>query len=169
MATRLPRKSKPSIAPVDPPGGLVVARGIVKTLSILVGGSFTFLCAMALFGRIVDSGWIRGLVTGLGMLLLPAVVVDRILPEKADARARGLTSDVFSLAWLGTALLLTVGLHDWTSAPLREEGDRLQKSGYARWARVSYLLAGVALEPRKQGAQATQPARKTKDGSPESR
>lgn len=116
------------------------------------GGTFTFLAFMAVAGLVVESSWIRVIVAILIMLVIPAVIVDRVLPENADTRAKGLTTDVFSLAWLGSALLITVPLHTWTKEPLRREGDRLQKAGYVRFAGVAYLLAGVQPKPPKAAA-----------------
>jgi S1-C subfamily serine protease len=146
MPTRLPRKSKPSIPSPSPPRALFIARTVVKTFALSVGGTSTFLGLMAVLGLAVQSGWIRVLVTILVMLVIPAVIVDRVLPENTDAKAKGLTTDVFSLAWLGSALLLAVALHTWTKQPFRQEGDRLRKAGYVLSARAAYFLAGV--EPK---------------------
>lgn len=152
MPARLPRKSKPSIPAPSPPRALFIVRTLVKTLSLVGGGTFTFLGLMGISGLLVQTGWIRIIVAILIMLVIPAVIVDRVLPESTDAKAKGLTTDVFSLAWLGAALLLVVPLHAWTKEPLRQEGDRLRKSGYVRSARVAYLLAGVQPKPPESDA-----------------
>src|SRR5690606_33711951 len=120
-----------------------VARSVVKILSLTVGGSITFVALMATAGLVVESGWIRSIVAGLVMLAVPGVIVDRLLPENVDAKAKGLPTDVFALVWLGIALLVTLALHDLTQPALLTEGDPLSKAGYPRLAQLAYFVAGV--------------------------
>lgn len=149
MATRKPTQSFPthpsfnSVPPADTGAALRWARGGVKALALTVGGALTLVSLMALTGLIVQSGWIRSIVAVLVMLVIPAVIVDRLLPETADAKTKGLPTDVFALVWLGLALLFSVALHDVARPALITEGDRLNRAGYERLALLAYFVAGV--------------------------
>ncbi len=165
MAIRKPTQplpSRPSLHSMPPPqrGGVMrVARGIVKGLALAVGGLLTFIALMATTGLVVQSGWIRAIVAALVMLATPAVIVDRLLPENVDARAKGLPTDVFALVWLGVALLYVVVLYDWTRPALVTEADRLGHAGYGRMAMLARFVAAVApsAEPSPELARHAKP------------
>jgi serine protease Do len=127
--------------------GLALARGAVKAIALAFGLLGTLLVLMALIGSFAESGWIRFPVALVVAILVPAVLVDRLLPEDDPARARGLPGDVFALVWLGTAVLFAVPLHGLSAKLLAREGDRLTSAGIAPLASVAYLLAGVRAEP----------------------
>ena len=136
------RPSQHSFPALESNGPLRVARGVVKGLALTIGGCLTFLALMATTGLIVQSGWIRSIVAALVMLVVPAVIVDRLLPESADLKAKGLPTDVFSLVWLGVALLYTVPLYDLTRPALTTEAERLNDAGYDQLAKLAYFVAG---------------------------
>jgi len=125
-------------------GPLRVARGVVKALALVIGGALTFLALMATTGLVAESGWIRSIVAALVMLVVPAVIVDRLLPESADLKAKGLPTDVFSLVWLGIALVYTVLLYSLTKPALTTEAERLDAAGYEWLAEVAYFVAGTS-------------------------
>jgi serine protease Do len=137
------RSSQHSLPATKGDGPLRVARGIVKALALIIGGCLTFLALMATTGLVVESGWIRSIVAALVMLVVPAVVVDRLLPESVDLKAKGLPTDVFSLVWLSIALVYTVPLYALTRPALTTEAERLSEAGYDRLARLAYFVAGT--------------------------
>jgi len=115
----------------------------VKALALVVGGALCFVCLMALVGLVVESGWIRSIVAVLAMLIVPAVIVDRLLPQDASSGAKGLPTDVFALVWLGLGLLFSVGLQGALRPALVTEADRLTQAGYTRLGKLTYFAAGV--------------------------
>lgn len=149
MASRKPTRSSlsPSSSHTAPPadngGALRIARGVVKALALGIGGALSLVCLMALVGLVAESGWIRSIVAVLAMLIVPAVIVDRLLPEDAATEARGLPTDVFALAWLGLGLLFTVGLPGVARPALVNEAERLTQAGYTTLAKLTYFAAGV--------------------------
>jgi len=116
---------------------------VVKALALGIGGALSLVCLMATVGLVVESGWIRSIVAVLALLIVPAVIVDRLLPEDAATEAKGLPTDVFALAWLGLGLLFTVALQGVTRPALVTEGERLTQAGYATLAKLAYFAAGV--------------------------
>lgn len=149
MASRKPTRSSlsPSSShtapPVDNVGALRILRGVVKGLALVVGGVLSLVCLMAMVGLVVESGWVRSIVAVLAMLIVPAVIIDRLLPESAVTGAKGLPTDVFALAWLGLGLLFVVGLQGVARPALVTEAERLTQAGYARLAKLTYFVAGV--------------------------
>jgi len=119
-----------------------VARGVVKGIALLVGAGTSLVCGMALLGTFVESGWIRAGGALLAMVLLPALLVDRLLPKDDTQRARGLPTDVFALVWLGLPVLLTVVFGTLTNSALLLEGQREAAAGHDWLARLALALAG---------------------------
>lgn len=150
MASRKPTLSSlsPSSSPAAPPptagGPLRIARGIVKAIALLIGGALSLVSSMAVVGLVVESGWVRAIVAVLVLLIVPAVIVDRLLPENADAKSKGLPTDVFALLWLGLGLLFSVGLQSVMRPALVTEAERLTRAGHVRLAAIAYFAAGVA-------------------------
>lgn len=97
-------------------------------------------------------------------------MADRLLPDSPDETARGLTSDVVAVLWLGFPLIFAVGLGSFTSAMMVREGDRLQAAGWELSARGAYLLAAV--EPQAEaptdGSRDAPPALTAPSASPSS-
>lgn len=159
MAPRKPTRSSlaPSSSHTTPPaegiGAFTIVRGVVKGLALIVGGALSLVCLMAMVGLVVESGWIRSIVAVLAMLIVPAVIVDRLLPEDAANGAKGLPTDVFAVAWLGVGLLFCLGLQEIARAALVTEADRQTQAGYTNLAKLTYFAAGVA--PASQAAPTT--------------
>jgi S1-C subfamily serine protease len=126
-----------------------VARGVVKGLALLVGGGTTFVCGMALLGRFVESGWLRGGGALLLMLLIPALITDRLLPKDDPERARGLPTDVFAVAWLAVPVLVAVVFGSMSRGSLLLESKRQAAAGHDWVARVAMALGGKAEVPEK--------------------
>jgi S1-C subfamily serine protease len=123
---------------------LEVARGAVKGVALLVGGCTTLVSVMALVGAWVESGWIRLLVALLAMLVVPAVITDRLLPKDDPARGRGIPTDVFAVTWLAVPVLVAVVLGGVTRSALLTEGKREAAAGHDWLARIAMALAGKA-------------------------
>lgn len=130
---------------------LSIPRKIVKAIAMLIGVVGTCLCLMALTGLLTDSGWVRVPVALVVTIVLPAVIADRVLPDKDD-KPKGLVSDVFALTWLAIPLIVAVALGSWTRPMFTLEGDRLSAAGYGTVAWGAYLLAGVDAKPGAQPA-----------------
>src|SRR5688572_7305718 len=132
----------------DEGGGLNVAIGVVKTLSIVIGGFLTVITLMSLVGVLVDSIWVRGIVALVVALGVPLFVADRLLPDDDVTKGRGMPTDVVALLWMGVALLY-VGVGGGLTAPLLvDEGDRLRHDGLPTIASIVYWLGGVqVIEP----------------------
>jgi serine protease Do len=123
---------------------LDVARGALKGIALLVGGCTTLVSGMALVGVFAPSGWIRLVVTVLAMLIVPALIADRLLPKDDPARGRGVPSDVFSITWLAVPVLVAVVLGSLTRSALLTESRREAAAGHDGLARVAMALAGKA-------------------------
>lgn len=126
-------------------GGLAAVRGVVKIVAMVVGFVGTLVSLMATVGALTSNGWAR---LGVGLvvaIVVPAVLVDRLLPEDDPTKARGLPGDILALTWLGFATLFVVGLAKLTSPLLVREGDRLTQSGLSAPAAVAYFLAGASV------------------------
>jgi serine protease Do len=122
---------------------LALARGAVKGMALLVGFPATLLCLTATVGLVAENGWLRLGVAAVVAIVVPAVLADRLLPDSPDTSARGLTSDVFALGWLGFPLVFAVALGSFTQSVLTREGQRLNAAGFERLAGVAYLFAAV--------------------------
>ncbi len=123
---------------------LAIVRIIVKAVAIAVGFVGTLLCSMAAVGLVSDNGWVRAGVALVVAIALPAFLADRLLPsDTKDPKAKGLTSDVFALLWLGVPLLFAVALNGVTRPWLAREGDRLRAADQELMSSLAYLLAGV--------------------------
>lgn len=179
MAPRKPTRSSlsPSSShaapPVDGIGPFRIARGVVKGLALVVGGALSLVCLMAMVGLVVESGWIRSIVAVLAMLVVPAVIVDRLLPEDAANGAKGLPTDVFALAWLGAGLLFSLGLQGAMRPALVTEAERLTHAGYTSLAKLAYFAAGVTpvskAEPISKSSVQQKPAATTAVTAPSAR
>lgn len=121
---------------------LSVARGTVKGLALLVGACTTLICGMALLGSFVENGWLRAGGALLLMLLLPALITDRLLPKDDPARGRGVPSDVFAICWLALPVLVAVVLGSLSRGALLLEGKREAAAGHGWLASVALALAG---------------------------
>lgn len=155
------RPSPRAAPPATSGGAWRIARGVVKALALGIGGTLTLICLMASVGLVVQSGWVRSIAAVLLMLVIPAVIVDRLLPENDAIKARGLPTDVFALAWLGFGLAFSVGLASVARPVLLTEADRLTHAGYERFAKLAYLAAGVepaSSAPTPPGTKAEGPA-----------
>ncbi|HEY6725672.1 MAG TPA: trypsin-like peptidase domain-containing protein [Polyangiaceae bacterium] len=137
---------------------------MVKVLALLVGGALSLVSLMAAVGLVVESGWVRAIAAVLALLIVPAVIVDRLLPENATPGAKGLPTDVFALTWLGLGVLFCVGLQNVARPALVTEAERLTRAGYVRLAGLAYFTAGVA--PASEAAPASQAAAPAKSATP---
>lgn len=126
--------------------GLVVARAVVKIAALLIGFVGTLVSLMALVGALTPNGWARFGVALVVAIIVPAVLVDRLLPDDDPAKARGLPGDVFALSWLGFAVAFVVLLAKPASPLLVKEGDRLTASGLPTFAALAYFLGGARAE-----------------------
>ena len=120
-----------------------VAQRVVRVLAIAVGGFLSLLSFMALVGAVTANGYAR---VGVGLLLtvaVPALATDRLLPKDDQRKAKGLVSDVFSVALLGFAFLFCGAAQPVTKKLLVAEGDRLATSGFVLLARIVYFLGGA--------------------------
>jgi len=123
---------------------LDVAGGVVKVVALVVGAVTTFVCGLALVGTSIENGWARGGITLIAMLLVPALITDRLLPKDDPARGRGIPGDVFALSYMAVPVLVAVVLGSATRGALQREAAREAPAGHATLARLSLWLAGDA-------------------------
>lgn len=122
---------------------IVVARGVVKAITLAVGGLTTVLCLMSAIGHFTANGWVRVLGAVVLAVLVPAVITDRILPDDDPSRGKGVPTEVFALTWMGFAVVFVVALGSFTRGLLAKEGDRLASSGLSAVGSIAWTLAGV--------------------------
>jgi hypothetical protein len=118
----------------------------VKGVALLAGGLISAIGLMATAGLVLESGYVRIIFALVLLLAVPAFAADRLLPEGNEASARGLTSDVFAVSWLGLALLFAAGLQTPMANAFNREAERLETSGYTNLAWGARYLASP-MEP----------------------
>jgi serine protease Do len=123
---------------------LSLARGAIKGIALLVGGCTTLVSGMALVGTFVESGWVRSLVALAAMLVVPALLTDRLLPKDDPSRGKGVPTDVFAVTWLVVPVVVAVVLGSATRSALLIESRRDAAAGHDWLARVAMALAGKA-------------------------
>jgi hypothetical protein len=124
--------------------GFEIAQRAVKGVAIAAGAVCTFVAFSSVVGLATGNGWARGIMGLLLTLALPALVVDRTLPNHDVKKARpGQVSDAIAIVLLGVSLVF-VGLGQPLTRPLLvREGDRYAEDGHDVLAHVVYFLAGV--------------------------
>ncbi len=123
-----------------------IVHGVLKLLAIPCGIVLSQLCLMASVGLLTGSGWIRTLVALAVNLLVPLAIVDRILPDDVT-KAKGVTTDVLAVLWVGFPFLFAVAGHSVTSHAMTTEAARIAEVGLGRTAALAYLLAGTEAGP----------------------
>jgi S1-C subfamily serine protease len=123
-----------------------IVHGVLKLLAIPCGIVLSQLCLMASVGLLTGSGWIRTLVALAVNLLVPLAIVDRILPDDVT-KAKGVTTDVLAVLWVGFPFLFAVAGHSFTSPAMVTEAARIAEVGLGRTAALAYLLAGTEAGP----------------------
>ncbi len=119
-----------------------LARGILKVLALAGGIFITVVSLMALAGIFIDNGWARAAIAIVVALGVPLFLVERILARLEPDKMKGVTTDVLALVYVAFALVF-VGIAHGSSRPLlQDEGQRLERAGMPRMAKVAYLLAG---------------------------
>jgi serine protease Do len=121
---------------------LSVIGGGVKVVALAVGAVTTFVCGLSLAGSFVENGWLRGGISLVVMLLLPALLADRLLPKDDPARGQGIPGDVFALCWMAAPVLVAVVLGSLTRGALLREAEREAAAGHGLLARLALSLAG---------------------------
>lgn len=144
---------KPSATPDPPPSsprparppspGILLAYRLLKLGAFVVGLPASVICLMALVGSFTDNGWARAIGALVVAIGAPLFIADCMLPEHDPTRARGLVSDVCSVAWMLVATAFVALPGGATRPLLAKEGDRLVTAGHGEMARAAYLLAGV--------------------------
>lgn len=125
-----------------PVNKFAIVHGVLKLVAILCGLVLSQICLMAAVGLLTDSGWARVLIALAVNLLVPLAFVDRLLPKDVT-KAKGLTTDVLALCWLGFPFLFAVVAQSFTGAALGREGSRLNDVGFERIAKLTYAIGGV--------------------------
>ena len=127
----------------------IILLGVLKVAALTIGGVLTLISLMAVAGAFVDNGWAQlgmALVVAIG---LPALIVDRLLPHDAT-KSNGVVSDVFSLLWIGFALLF-VGFTNFTGDLLRAQAANFHAGGRDGLTALTMWVAGPAeSEPLRQ-------------------
>jgi V8-like Glu-specific endopeptidase len=95
---------------------------------------------MALSGTVIDNGWAQLGIALLVAIGLPALVADRLLPPDAK-QSNGVVSDVYSLIWVGIALLF-VGLTSLTGDMLRAKAASFHENDHESLAELTMWVAG---------------------------
>ena len=137
-------------------GPVRIVFGIIKGLCILSGLPLTILCLMALMGLITGNGWARSIVAIVVAIALPLVLVDRLLPDEGQERARGLPTDMLALIWMVVPVIFIGAAHGATQGVMAVEGDRLGAAGWTRISQAAYWLAAVEpVSPKVGGGGST--------------
>jgi serine protease Do len=123
-----------------------IVHGVLKLVAIPCGIVLSQLCLMATVGLLTGSGWIRTLVALAVNLLVPLVIVDRLLPDDVT-KAKGMTTDVLAVLWVGFPFLFAVAGQSVTSPAMTTEAARIAEVGLGRTAALAYLLAGTEAAP----------------------
>ena len=110
---------------------------------MLVGLPASLVCWMAAVGLVNANGWVRVIAALVITIGVPALLVDRLLPDQPSEASKGLPTDVVALFWLGLPLLFAVALQSVTQPWLVREGDRLTSADSSWIADAAYLLAGA--------------------------
>ena len=126
-----------------PTGALRIIFGVLKGACIVVGLPLTVLSLMSLVGVFTGNGWARSIIAIVVSLGLPLVLVEKLLPDEDQARAKGLFTDMLAILWIAIPLLFVGVAHGLTGGLIAREGDRFAASGYESLARASYWLAAV--------------------------
>ena len=137
-----------------------VAHGVVKTIAIVAGLPLTVISLMGLVGLVTDNFWIRLVPALLVALGSPLFLVDRLLPDDDQRKARGLPTDVLALCWMGFSVLFVGVAGPLTGSLLVAEGDRYARADAPAMARLVYWAGGVV--PQWPAPRAPEP-----DGRPE--
>jgi S1-C subfamily serine protease len=117
-----------------------ILTGLLKTIALFIGGLLTIISLMAILGLFIGNGWAQlgiALVVALG---IPALIADRVLPSDAK-KSDGVVSDVYSLIWVGFALLF-VGLSSVTGNMLRDKAADFHKNDKTNLAALTMWVAG---------------------------
>lgn len=125
-----------------PVSKFAIVHGVLKLIAILCGLVLSQICLMAIVGLLTDSGWARVLIALAVNLLVPLAFVDRLLPKDVT-KAKGLTTDVLALCWLGFPFLFAVVAQSFTGAALGREARRLNDVGFEWIAMLTYAIGGV--------------------------
>jgi V8-like Glu-specific endopeptidase len=121
-----------------------ILTGLLKTIALFIGGLLTIISLMAILGLFIGNGWAQlgiALVVALG---IPALIADRVLPSDAK-KSDGVVSDVYSLIWVGFALLF-VGLSSVTGNMLRDKAADFHKNDKTNLAALTMWVAGPGEE-----------------------
>jgi serine protease Do len=133
---------KALVEPAAPPKSSL-ARRIIKPISAVVGGYASLIGIATFMGTIVESAWARYGVALVLLIAVPAIVADRLLPADDPRRARGLTTDVFCLSWIGCAIVFNLVLATFTHGPFVTESQRLRQAGLSWIAVSAEWLGGI--------------------------
>lgn len=117
--------------------------GWLRLAATLFGGLISFLGLMALVGGITDSFVARFVGALAVVIVLPAVIAERVLRRAGEKADLMLVIDVFAVVLMGLALFF-VGAEAVTRPLLAHEGDRYARGGARVMARALYFLGGVA-------------------------
>lgn len=120
--------------------------GILKVAALSVGGVLTIISLMALSGTVIDNGWAQLGIALLVAIGLPALIADRLLPPDAK-KSNGVVSDVYSLVWIGIALLF-VGLTSLTGNMLRAKAANFHQNDHESLAELTMWVAGPGEESK---------------------
>ena len=116
---------------------------ITRGIGIALGGFVSLVGMMALVGLVTDNFLIRLLAGLVLIVVLPALLADRLLKRTNLGGGLGMVADIFAILLLGLALFL-IGADSVTRGLFTREGDRYARSGSTGMARVAYFFAGVS-------------------------
>ena len=134
--------------PKKPESGVIrLLSGALKLSGVLIGFPITIIVLTAIAGTWIDSFWLRFGGALVVTIALPFVIVEWILPVD-PRRARGVTTDVLAVLWLGVAVASAGFGHSATRPYLVKEADRLSARGMKKTADATYWLARARYVPR---------------------
>lgn len=142
----IPKKGKtrpagPSSGKPSPPMRRLMR--ITRGIGIALGGFVSLVGMMALVGLATDNFLIRLLAGLVIIVVVPAVLADRLLKRTNMGGGLGMVADIFAILLLGIALFL-IGADSVTRGLFTREGDRYARSGSTTMARVAYFFGGVS-------------------------
>lgn len=123
---------------------LRLLHGTIAYLTMLVGLPLALVGTMAAFGGVSANLWVRLALAGVGVLVIPMILADRLLPKDPAARKPGLVRDVFAGTWAAAAIACLALAEPVTAAPLEREAARLDEHGLTRAAYLAAWMAGPA-------------------------
>lgn len=128
-------------------GLLTAAHVVVRAVAIVLGAACSVVAVMSLIRPLTDSLPVQLGVSVAVSLLLPALVVARLFPDRPKREAASLSWDVLAIAWMVFAAVFFGLAHRHTQPWLAQEARLLAAAGMPEAALAVELAAAVRPMP----------------------